>query len=646
MNAFLAFTVVGIVTGAAYAVAASGLVVTYATSGIFNIAHGAIGMIMAYVFWQLVVGWHWPMALAALFVVCMLAPLFGAVIEMGLIRRVRGQPLATTLVVTIAVLVFLIGVADWAWGGETRPAPAFFGHSGFRLTSRVFVSWHETITVVLAIAVAVFLRLFLYRTRVGIAMRAAVDNSDLVALNGARPQRIATLSWALGASLAALAGILIAPILNDLSVLPLTFLVVYAYGAAMLGRLRSLPLTFLGALVLGLAYSYSVGYLPTTGWWASIPVQGLLRESLPVVMLFAVLLVMRPDTIESGRMVARRPSAGVPSFARSVAGGIALVAVVAGAASLLSPQYLIDLGLTLAYALIMLSLVPLTGWGGQVSLCQMTFAGLGAFAMARVGGGGSLLGLLAALGLAGVVGALVALPALRLRGLYLALGTMAFAIAMDNMFFPTSLAFSYNGSLHVGRPSIFGLHVSSNHSFVIFLAVVFAVMGVLLLMVRRGPFGRLLYAMKDSEPACVTLGLSLTVTKLAVFAMSASIAGLGGALLGAMSTRAGGTDFASETSLPILLLVVLGGVASVSGALYGGLAYGLGLAVLQKLMPSVPDLAFLATGLAGLSIAYVPEGAAVRIAERVRGALSTFTPTADPDPGPVVAKTAVLAGGR
>src|SRR5271168_1601315 len=161
MNEFLAFTVVGIVTGAAYAIAASGLVVTYATSGIFNIAHGAIGMLMAYTFWQLVSGWHWPIVPAALVVVCVLAPAFGALVEVALIRRVRDQPLATTLVVTIAVLVFLIGVADWIWGGETRPAPAFFGHAGFHLTSKVFISWHEAITVVIAIAVATFLRLFL-----------------------------------------------------------------------------------------------------------------------------------------------------------------------------------------------------------------------------------------------------------------------------------------------------------------------------------------------------------------------------------------------------------------------------------------------------------------------------------------------------
>lgn len=632
MSEFLAFAVVGIVTGAAFAIAASGLVVTYATSGIFNIAHGAIGMIMAYTFWQLVDGWHWPIFPAALVVVLVLAPLFGALIEVTLIRRVRGQPLATTLVVTIAVLVFLIGVADWIWGGTTRPAPAFFGRSGFHLTSRIFLTWHETITVLVAVAVAVFLRLFLYRTRVGVAMRAVVDNRDLVALNGARPERTSTLSWALGASLAALAGILIAPILDDLSVIPLTFLVVYAYGAAMLGRLRNLPLTFVGALVLGLGYSFWVGYTPhgTSGFWSSTPIQGL-GDSLPVLLLFVVLLVMRQDTIEGGRLTARRQSVQVPGMTRSLFGGVALVAVVAIVVSQLSPEWVINLGLGLTYAVIMLSLVPLAGWGGQVSLCQMTFAGLGAFAMARVAGGGSLLGLLAALGLAGAVGAVVALPALRLRGLYLALATMAFAIAMDNMFFPSSVAFSYNGSLHVGRPSIFGLHVSSNNAFVIFLAVVFALLGVVLLILRRGPFGRLLHAMKDSETACTTLGLSLTTTKLGVFAMSASIAGLGGALLGAMSTRAGGIDFASQTSLPILLLVVLGGVTNVSGALYGGLSYGVGIALLSKAFPSVPEMPFLATGLAGLTIAYMPEGVAVRMAQQLRDRFSRAAAPATDD---------------
>ncbi|MHB8594530.1 MAG: branched-chain amino acid ABC transporter permease, partial [Acidimicrobiales bacterium] len=573
-----------------------------------------------YVYWQLVAGWHWPILIAALFVVFVLAPVFGAVIELVLIRRVRGQPLATTLVVTIGLMVLLIGVANAIWKGQSKVAPSFFGRSGWHLTSKVFISWHETLTILIALGIAGALRLLLYGTRVGIAMRAVVDNRDLAALNGARPAWIGTLSWALGAGLASLAGILIAPILNDLSVLPLTLLVVYAYGAAMLGRLRNLPLTFVGALLLGLGYSYSTGYIPQGGFWTSTPIQGL-RLSLPVVMLFVVLLVMRQDTIEGGRLALRRQAVAIPSLRKSAVGGVALVVAVAISVSLLSAGNVVNLGIGLAFGLIMLSLVPLTGWGGQVSLCQMTFAGLGAFAMARVGHG-SALGLLAALGLAGIVGALIALPALRLRGLYLALATMAFAVAMDNMFFPTSVAFTFDGVVHIARPGLFGLHANSDKSFVIVLAVIFAVLSMLLLALRRGPFGRLLLATKDSEAACATLGMSLTTTKLAVFALSAAIAGLAGALFGAMQTVAGSTDFNAIGSLPILLLVVVGGVSTTSGALIGGLSYGLVLPLVQNAIPWLASFAFIATGLAGVTLGSSPDGASVRISQELRRRLA------------------------
>jgi branched-chain amino acid transport system permease protein len=593
MNEFIAFSIIGIVIGATYAVAASGLVVTYATSGVFNIAHGAIGMVMAFVYWQFRVAWNWPAPLALAIVILVIAPLFGAFVERVLIRRVREAPVAVTLVITGALMVFLIGMVNEVWKPKARILPEFFGNAGFHAGS-VFVNWAQVITVAAAIAIALGLRLFLYRTRTGVSMRAVVDNQELAGLNGARPARISTYSWALGSMLASIAGILIAPSLQ-LSVLPLTLLIVDAYAAAMVGRLRNLPLTFVGALGIGLLQSYAQGYMPTSGIWASTPLQGM-RLAIPAILLFIILLALPQDKIRGARQMVRRRVAGPASARKTFAGGVILVAAVWVSTGMLSIANVIHLGTGLALALVMLSLVPLTGWGGQVSLCQMTFAGLGAFAMSRLGHGGSPWGLLAAAVLAGVVGGLIALPALRLRGLYLALATLAFAAAMDDMFFPSSTAFGYNGSVNIPRPTFFGIHISTDRSYVIFLAVVFALLSAALLAMRRGPFGRVLSAMKDSEAACATLGLNLTTTKLIVFTLSAAIAGVAGALYGAMVTVAGSTDFLMLQSLPILILVVVLGVATASGALFGGVLFGLlggevllGAGVAGVLLGSNPD---------------------------------------------------------
>ena len=611
----LTFTIIGIVTGAAYAVAASGLVVTYATSRIFNISHGAIGMFMAFAYWQLVVAWHVPTVIGLLTIVLVVAPAFGALVELVLIRRIRGNSLATTLVVTIGLMVFLLGLVQTIWKGASRNIQPFFGQNhGFHIGS-VFVTWHQVITVWAAVIIAVGLRLLLFRTRVGIAMRAVVDNSELAALNGARPNWVSTLSWALGASMASLAGILIAPTLQ-LSPLPLTLLVVNAYAAAMFGRLRSLPFTFLGAMVIGLAQAYAVGYLPSSGIWGTTPFQGL-RLSIPAVLLFVALIWLPQDTIKGSGFTMRRQSINVPSLGRSVVGGLILVGAVVVVTSFLSSGNIVYLGIGLAYGLIMLSLIPLTGWGGQVSLCVMTFAGLGAYAMSKLGHGGSTIGLFAAIALAGAVGALVALPALRLRGLYLALATMAFAVAMDNMFFPDPAIFAYGGSLPVARVSLLGLHLSSDRSYVIFLATMFAALSVAVLALRRGPFGRVLSAMKDSEAACATLGLSLTTTKLFVFALSAGMAGMAGAFFGGMRTVADSTDFNSIGSLPILLLLVMWGIDNPSGALFGGVMLGL-LPIVANHFPALAAITLLASGLAGITLGSNPDGVTVGIARRLR----------------------------
>jgi branched-chain amino acid transport system permease protein len=602
---FLAFTVSGIVTGAIYAVAASGLVVTYTASGIFNFAHGAIGMLMAFTYWELRVQRGWPAPAALFFVILVLAPLLGAVVERTLMRNLQGASTTTSLVVTIGLMVGLIGLAQSIWPAEAREMPAFFGFAGFEV-GQLFVTWHEAITIAVAIGVALTLRVLLFSTRLGTSMRAVVDDRNLAALNGARPARISMFSWSLGASLSALSGILLAPVLQ-LDVLVLTLLVINAYVAAMVGRLKSLPLTFVGALILGLAQSYAVGYVRLEG------VLGDLRPSLPTLLLFAVLLLMPEARLRAARLSAVKIP-GVPTLRASATGAIAFLGGAWILSGVLTNADLVRVGRGLALGLVMLSLVPLTGYGGQVSLCQMTFAGLGAFAMATLGGGGSPIGLIAAVVLAALVGAVVALPALRLQGLYLGLATMAFAVMMDNMFFANPNVFGTFGSKPVDRLSLFGLSLDGERPYFMLLALSFAALAVFVLWIRRGVFGRRIAAMRDSPAACTTLGLSLTKTKLAIFTLSAGMAGAGGALFGGLQGTAGPTDFVMFQSLPVLLMAVLGGITTVSGALIGGMLLAL-LPVLQDKAPAVGGLVFLATGAAAVSLGRNPNGLSFMIAQ-------------------------------
>jgi len=614
-----AFGIIGIVTGAVYAIAATGLVVTYSTSGIFNIAHGAIGMLMAFMYWELRIHRHWPAPVALILVLFVLAPLMGAVIERTLVRRLRGASVAQTLVVTVGLMVFLLGLGQTIWSPQIgREMPAFFGNgSRFKLGS-VYVTWHQAITVIAGFAVALLLWLFLSRTRIGIAMRAVVDDRNLLSLNGARPDRISMLAWALGAMLASLAGILLAPALQ-LNHLVLTLLVVNAYAAAMVGRLRSLPLTFVGGLALGIIESYVIGYVKLQGWLVG------LQPSIPTLFLFVVLLALPEARLRTARL-SGAVTPRVPTRRLSVAAAIALVAVAFVVSRLMSSADLIRLGQGVAFALVMLSLVPLTGYGGQVSLCQMTFAGLGAFAMAKMGASGSPLGLVFAAVLAAAVGALIALPALRLQGLYLALSTMAFAGLMDYMVFSNPHVFGNFGSAPVARLKIFGFHFGSDRNYFVLLAIAFALFSLLVVAVRRGRFGRRLAAMRDSQVACATLGMSLTRMKLMVFMLSAAMAGVAGALFGGLQGSAGPIDFQMFQSLPILLLAVIGGITTASGALIGGVGYAL-LLVLSSHFAAVSGLVYLLTGLGAVSAGKNANGVAFAISQRLR---SLFAPRERP----------------
>jgi branched-chain amino acid transport system permease protein len=605
VSEFLAFTIVGVVTGSIYAVAASGLVVTYTTSGVFNIAHGAVGMLMAFVYWQVRYDWGWPTPVSLAFVLLVAAPLLGALVERTLARNLARASLVSSLVVTIGLLLVLMAVALNIWPPEGRRVDGFFSPGGFDL-GPVFVTWHQATTVLVALAVAIGLRLLMFRTRAGVTMRAVVDHRSLATLTGARPGLTSALSWALGASLAALAGILLAPVLQ-LNVQALTLLVVNAYAAAMVGRLRSVPLTFVGALVLGLVESYAVGYLPSDGIFTN------LRVAMPTLLLFVALLLIPEGRVRPGAdIVARMPRP--TGLSRSVLAAAGLVAAAGLFALLADEATLSRVAPGLALGLVALSLVPLTGWAGQVSLCQMTFAGLGAFAMAELAPGGSAVGLLAAVAIAVPVGALVALPTVRLRGLYLALATLAFAVLMDYMFFIRPDVFGELGAVRVERLHIGGVSFAGERAYFVLLAAVFGLTAVGLLALRRGSFGRRLSALRDSPTAATMMGLDTRVTKLQVFALSSAIAAVGGALLAGLRQTATAADYTMFSSLPVVLLAVLGGITAVSGALVGGLVLA-GFPVLADEITWLESLALLGPGIIGITLARRPDGLVLQFSD-------------------------------
>lgn len=599
MGSLFAFTLLGLFTGAAYAIMASGLVLTYTTTRVFNIAHGAFGMVLAFTFWDFTQRQGLPTLLSLFLVLGVVAPAIGWFIQRFVTRGLGEGPVSVALVVTVGLLVGLIGLAQQIWKPEARVLLPFYPETGWQLGD-TYITAHQVVTIVCSIVVAIGLYLLLNRTRIGVAMRASVDNPDLLKLFGGKPDTVAALAWAIGMSLAALGGILLTPVVG-LDYYALTLLVINAYAAAMLGRLKSLPLTFAGAMGLGILESWAVAYLPTDGFWSTV------RPVIPALFLFAIVVAMPQAQLRIGQ-VKGIIAAPVPTVRKAVGSGGALLAVAFVLIGLVSRADVLLIGVAATYAMVMLSLVLLTGYGGHVSLAQFTFAGVGALAYAKLDEP-NLLGLALAALIAAGVGALVALPVLRLTGLYLALSTLAFAVLMDKMIFQAEFAFKFNGTLATERVSVLGVRIGSDTSYVWFMVLCFVLMGLFLLWLRRGALGRILIAMRDSPSGCGTLGLDLRWFRVGLFSLSAGMAGLAGGLFAGLRGTVGAADFLYFQSLLVLLLAVVFGVTSVTGALLGGTALML-LPVWQSSQPELAGLLFAVLGFGAVLLGRDPNGIA------------------------------------
>ena len=567
---FLVTTYIGLFLGALWAMYATGLVVVYTTTGVFNFAQGAIGVFAAFLYWELHVNRGWHSILALFVVVGLFAPALGVVLDIMIMRRLRTASLVVQLMVTVAIMVLLLSVVGDIWEADTpRRVPYLFGiNNGIDLGPSQ-LPWHRLIVFVVAIAIAVSMRFLLRRTRIGTAMRAVVDNRELAALNGARPNVVSSTSWALGSMMGALGGILIAPELG-LDPATLNNVVIIAFAAAAFGALKNLPMAVIGAMLIGLLRAH-------TGAWLDFgPDFRFAHLSIAPLLLLFVVIALPQARLEVGRLAhhLRRHERYTKWWEGLLGCGVVILLAAAFSGGWLDfggwdpgawgSRELNSANEAMALALIGLSLVPLIGWAGQINFAPLAFAGFGAFVYLKLAGDTGngywilMVGLLCA-----PLGALVALPAARLRGLYLALMTMAFAQAMSLIFFPHPWVMPIIGT---GRQfphiDLFGITFDDRRGFFMLMVSVFAIFVYALVLLRRSRYGRRWMAINDSQAAAATLGVPVVWTKVVVYAVSASMAGIAGVF---WATVSGNVDSVQGFDLligfNIVLLVAAAGVS-------------------------------------------------------------------------------------
>jgi ABC-type branched-subunit amino acid transport system ATPase component/branched-subunit amino acid ABC-type transport system permease component len=571
MNAYLPFIVTGLATGAIYGLVGAGLVLTYKTSGIFNFAYGAIAAVSAYAFYWLNVVDKLNWGIAAFVSVVVLGPVAGLLFEfMG--RKLAERDITFKVVSTIGVILIVEGLTTIKFGPDSLTQPQFLpkGNDTFHLGG-VTITYAQVIVTAIA-AIAVLGLYFLFRwTRLGVSMRAVVDDPSLVSLHGTNPQQVRRTAWIIGTTFAALSGILLSPFLG-VNAIVLIFLVVQAFGAVSLGGFSSIPLTFLGGLVIGILASVLENMTTTVSWLSSF--SGL-PASVPFVVLFVVLLVTprRKFTIFTGYVKRPAPSWHGPTRLR-VAVGI----VVIGALALLpvvDPSKLDFFIPGLAVAILLLSLGLLVRTSGQLSLAATTFAAVGAVAYSQFKVGLDIPWILALLLGALVVvpiGLLIAIPAIRLPGLFLALATFGFALLMQQLYFPLSIGFT---TATAGRPMPrpTGFASDFRYYYVVLAFLVLSALGMI--AIHRSRLGRMLRGLSDSPLAVGVMGLSTNTTKAIVFCISAFFAGVSGILYGMGVHAASSSDayFSPFNSLVYLALLAISPFTSPWYALFGVLSF-------------------------------------------------------------------------
>lgn len=550
MQELLPFVVAGIAAGSIYGLAATGLVLTYKTSRIFNFGQGALATAAAYIFYAMHYASNINWVVALVVSVGVAGPLMGLGME-GISRRLSQQSVAWKIVATTGLILVVQGLGTIKYGSDTIDVPQFLpkGSDFFRLGG-VNVSYAQlAVTVVGLAAVAGLYALFRW-SRTGIAMRAVVDDPDLLAMQATSPVRVRRGAWIIGTTFAALSGVLVLPFVG-LDAIALTYIVVQAFGAAALGAFSSIPLTFAGAILIAIAANISQKYIVNVTWLGGLP------ASLPFIVLFIALFLLPRRRLASRSGVESRPPLQWQGPARvRVVTGVVVVGLLAMVPWVVG-NYIGFWTVGLTQVIMLLSLGLLVKTSGQVSLCQATFGAIGAVAFSQLTVGAGI-PWFAALIIAGLivvpVGAFVAIPAIRLPGVFLALATFGFGIFVQQMLYSTSWMFTTLSSGRAApRPSI----GSTDTGYYYVVLAITVVTALVMVAIHEARLGRLLRGLSDSPLAVATMGLSTNTTRVIVFCISAFFAAVSGILYAASINFAVSSDIHFDPFYSLTLLAML-----------------------------------------------------------------------------------------
>ncbi|MFI7462758.1 ATP-binding cassette domain-containing protein [Nonomuraea sp. NPDC049646] len=617
----LQYVLSGLVTGAVFAIMGSGLTLSYAATGVFNFAHGAVGFLAALVFYELTAAAGLPAWLSAVVAAGLFAPALGYLLHRAMFRGLAQAGETAQIVATIGLTIALpaLGLLAVELAGLPAtdatslprglgPHPAeSFDPLGVRLDT------DQLITFAFSAVAAAGLWAFLRHTPYGLRMRAAVDRRRLATLRGIDADATSALAWMLGSGLAGLAGVLAAPVLG-LDATAYTVLLFASATAAVFGRLRSIPWTFAAGLALGVVQNLVAGYTDFLE-----EVTGL-RTAVPVILLFAGLLLLnRSRERVAGSAAEDVPPpdhlAGVPAWRRRLPWAAGLAALAAFA--LLGPEYYVGVAAQgLVLALIFCSFVVVTGIGGMVNLAQAAFAAMAALTCgwAFASGLPFVVAILLGVAAAGAVGLVVALPALRLGGRVLTLATLALALLADQVLFQVD-AFS-NGTIGWALPAL-GLGFADTSDPRVRVAVLLALIGLVALLVRnleRSASGRAVLAVRSAPAAAVTSGLSAPRAKIVLFVLASGIAGLGGVLFAISKGSVTATDLPAFAGFVWLAVVVLQGVRRIGGAVLGGLV-AVAVPELLATWDVSAHVGSILFGAGGMILARHPDGVLTQLAE-------------------------------